>query len=248
MTVFYDDPTHTYYTCTDNQKVVYTSATQLISRYKVPFDKDRMAVLTAQKRGGTPEYWKTQWEKVSKEACDYGTQIHDQREQEMIARGTQLINGRMFRVQNRVPDHFCDYFQLEDGVYPELKLWHHGYRIAGRTDRAILETVCTDKTGRCSRYMHIDDYKTNKKIDLRAYRFKDGSYKMMLTPVDHLEDCNFNHYALQLSLYLFMGEAMGFMPGNMKLIHIPKDGPATEYEVPYLKSEIIDILTHSQCL
>jgi len=38
------------------------------------------------------------------------------------------------------------------------------------------------------------DWKTNESINL-------AGYGKMLEPFDHLEDCNFTHYVLQLNLY-----------------------------------------------
>lgn len=236
MEVHYDDASHTYFTLEGGRKVFYTSATTLIGKYKVPFDARKMAEITARKRGGTPEQWIKEWSKTSKKACDYGSKVHNKFEADMLATGTTEVNGRVLPVQNSVT--LLDYTLLPDGVYPELKLWNHEHRIAGRADVIILETIAGQ------RYMHVEDYKTNKEIAMEGYLFRDGSFKVMLSPVEHLHCCNYNHYNLQLSLYQFMGEAMGFKPGYRRMIHVPKDGDRTDYELPYLKNEITSILTH----
>jgi len=238
MQVYYDDKDHSYYVLEGTRKVFYTSVTHLINLYKQPFDKKKMAEITARKKGNTPEYWIKQWEKISKQACDYGAAIHDRIEQSLIATGTETINGKVLTVQGQVSIDLTDYLVLEDGVYTELKLWHHGHLVAGRTDKAIITSSGT------VRYMNIEDYKTNKVLNLTSYQFPDGSYKMMQSPLSHLQDCNYNHYVLQLSLYQFMAESMGFSPGYRKIIHISREGEVTEYQLPYLREEIVAMLNH----
>lgn len=240
MEVHYDDASHTYFVMDEGLMVKYVSATTLISKYKVPFDAKKMAEITARKRGGTPEQWIKEWSRTSKKACDYGSKVHNKYEAQLITDGGANVNGRYLQVQNSVT--LLDYSLLPDGIYPELKLWNHEYRIAGRADIVILETVAGQ------RYAHIEDYKTNKEIARQGYQFRDGTFKTMLNPVEHLHCCNYNHYNLQLSFYQYMCEAMGFKPGYRRMIHVPKDGARTDYELPYLKEEVINILSHHKQL
>jgi hypothetical protein len=88
----------------------------------------------------------------------------------------------------------------------------------------------------------------------------------MSSPVSHLDDCNFIHYALQLSMYMYiiLKHNHLYSPGKMVLHHIifkeaSKDkfgNPITaidshgdpiveevvQYEVPYLKQEVIALI------
>lgn len=91
----------------------------------------------------------------------------------------------------------------------------------------------------------IEDGKTNKRIRDRGY-----GNKKMLAPLSHLEDCEMSHYSLQLSIYQYMLEYFGFHPGVRRIIHFPHEieglgtpSPA-EYELPYLRDEVIAMLTH----
>ena len=47
----------------------------------------------------------------------------------------------------------------------------------------------------------INDYKTNKVIN-----FYSQYAKKLLPPMDHLDDCQYNIYALQLSIYAYFYE------------------------------------------
>jgi hypothetical protein len=234
MEVFYDDPSHTYYTLLNEVKQVYTSATTLIGRYKQPFEARKMAEITARKRGNTPEYWLNEWKKTSKEACEYGTEQHNKREQ-LLYDSPQ--SKPVFNTNNV---HLINYHTLEDGIYPELKLWHHGWHIAGRADKCIIETI----NGK--RFIHIEDYKTNKELKHKSFVFRDGTQKMMKAPVAHIQDCNMQHYTLQLSIYQYMAEYLGFLPGNRTIIHIPLDGIDTPYDVHYMRTEVVNILSHAK--
>lgn len=232
MEVLYDDASHTYYTMVNGRRIVYVSATTLISKYKQPFDSKAVAIKYAEKYGQTPEYWIKQWAKVSKDACNYGTAVHNVKERLEYELSPNTIDTSQVRMLN--------YHALSDGIYPELKLWHHDWKIAGRSDKCIVETV----NGK--RFMHIEDYKTNKELKQQSYQYKDGTFKMMKPPIAHIQDCNMQHYTLQLSLYQYMAEYLGFIPGYRKIIHIPNVGEETVYETEYLRKDIQKILYHAK--
>ena len=114
----------------------------------------------------------------------------------------------------------------------------------------------------------IYDYKTNKEIKATGYTNWEGITDKMLHPVANLDDCNLNHYALQLSLYMYMilKHNPKLKPGKMIIEHIvfkeagkdaydnrvvlydemgePVVDEIVKYEVPYLKAEVINIINH----
>lgn len=278
--VDYDDHRHLYYYKDPNNR--YLSATQIISKFKNKFDPVEKSIEMAERHGETPEYWQKKWKDKTNKSLDRGNNLHDHKEDFLLSRGFDTVDGRHYRVYNRnlFPVH-VPYIQLPDGVYPELKLWRHDYRIAGRSDKIILRTnpklegwaweqFC-DKyiypvpvKPKCYRYMDIEDYKTNQQIRKESFytRGENGEkvYKMMLGPLAHLMDCEWIHYCLQFSLYQFMGEYHGFLPGKRRLIFYPNyetlyeglladlpggDLPIVE-ELPYLREEVIAMLNHER--
>ena len=88
------------------------------------------------------------------------------------------------------------------------------------------------------------DWKTNSEIK------RENSFEKCLFPIDHLDNCNFYHYALQLSLYQFLLTYGGYYPKDTKfkraLIHINTEG-AEVIQVPDLTSEIKDMIIASLC-
>jgi len=88
----------------------------------------------------------------------------------------------------------------------------------------------------------------------------------MLSPVTHLDDCHLNHYALQLSMYMYiiLKHNPKLKPGTLTIHHIlfeeagrdKFDNPISakdshgnpivtdivQYDLPYLKQEAISLI------
>jgi len=244
--VQYDHDIHRYYL----GDVTYRSATQIVEQFVNQFNTEERSQYMAYRYGNTPEYWKKKWDGKRDRACERGTLIHSQKEDFLHNRGFDLVNGRHFRVYNLEQPVIYDgwkaygYQDLGDGVYPEMKLWRHDWRIAGRCDKPIIEKVLGHK------YMHIDDYKTNEKINKESYHDPKTGPRMMLGSLSHLQDSTHNHYTLQLSIYQYMGEYFNFRPGKRRIIHYPHEieglgtpDPIVE-ELPYLRSEVLAALNY----
>lgn len=239
----FNEEKHEY---TNSQGQKYLSATQLISEFKQPFDAKNIAKRYAEKHGETPEYWIAKWAEKRDTACERGTLFHQEQEEYVLGRGVDMNSGKVFTVQNQalIMQFTPDLYQLPDGLYPELRMWHNGYRIAGTADKTFIETI-KDK-----RYVDLDDYKTNERINMTSFKSYATGHKMMKGPLKHLMDCNFQHYELQLSIYAFMLEAAGFIPRNLQFTHYPH--PNTEnpfedrepqiYPVQYRKAEVLAMI------
>lgn len=238
--VDYNDDKHLYY----RGNRIYRSATQIVGRMHKEFNVDIEAHRMAEKYGHTPEFWKTKWEKERDTACYRGNKLHQAKEDFLYGRGFDRIHGKDFIVQNiNLYADNIPYTSLSDGTYPELKLWRHDWGIAGRADKPTIETI-GDK-----RYLHIEDYKTNKRIMTGGWSDPEGE-RMMYKPISHLPDCEFTHYSLQLSLYQYMGEFLGFLPGERRIIHFAHEieglgtPPPKPMDVPYLRDEVIAMLKY----
>lgn len=122
-----------------------------------------------------------------------------------------------------------DLWDLKDGYYPELMLWNHAYRIAGTADKVFIETIEN------RRFVDIDDFKTNKEIK------KTNSYEKMKTPLGRLDDCNYNHYRLQICTYAWMLEENGYKIRNVSFTHFNE-----QYKLSYghTRKYIIEMLNH----
>jgi ATP-dependent exoDNAse (exonuclease V) beta subunit len=252
-TVQFDPVRHQY----SFQGTPYISATQAVARVSHQFDAEQQAIGMAERHGQTPEYWLAKWATHNKQATDSGTQFHNQKEEQLLSTQMEVYNGKVTKVQNPQLQQLIigqqDIFYWPDGVYPEMLLYNHQYRVAGKADKVKLTTRHSG-----FRYAAIDDYKTNKEIKRNSFYDKLTGYRMLKHPLSHLQDCSHTHYSLQLSIYQFMLEELGFCKGARTVLHYPLlpeglesfPGERTKrprkYKLDYLREEVITLLTHIQ--
>lgn len=249
--VYYDDEEHKYYL----RDRVYISATTIVSHFHERFDTKGKAEWMAYRYGKTPEYWIDEWRGINRKSLDRGNDKHDKQERFLYNQGFTSVtgSGRPIHVVKQSPStrdshnsstqaRIIPIHSLGDGCYPELKLWRHDWGIAGRCDKPTIETI------QSTRYVHIEDWKTNKVIETSGYIDRLGQEKMMLYPLTHLPDCELTHYTLQLSLYQYMFEYFDYEPGIRRIIHFPHEIEGLgipnprPYELPYLRDEVESML------
>ena len=113
----------------------------------------------------------------------------------------------------------------------DVSLYHGGLEVAGQAD-----CLCVDDDGG----IVIWDWK-------RVARLRLDGNQQMLPPLQHLSDCRYRHYCLQLSIDRFILEspAHGFRVSRMMLgiVHPDRDGPVC-LELPRLEREIETIAPH----
>jgi hypothetical protein len=146
--------------------------------------------------------------------------------------------------------------RLDPGVYPEHMVFLKSAGICGQSDLVEVVNGC----------VNITDYKTNKEIKTESFKDWEGISEKLMSPVNNLDDCNFNHYSLQLSIYMYiiLKHNPKLQPGKMYIHHVLFDiegvdefgYPITKYdhnndpvvkevipmEIPYLKDEVISII------
>lgn len=203
-----DEATHTYMDCNGKE---YTSVSKIIARYKEPFDREAIAAKTAQKTGRTIEAVFAEWDT----AAPYGTAVHRQMEGYFSDQdyGTDLIEPYIPTLK-AWKDQPCKFM-------PETILYHDALAIAGTADLIVQRGA----------EWSIIDWKTNKEI------YKNGFWgKKLKAPLDHLDDCNFIHYSLQLSMY---AKLLGSKINKLSLVHIPRGKTTLErIPCPYFEREV----------
>jgi hypothetical protein len=181
---------------------------------------------------------KEEWRVTNKEATDRGSKFHDEREAASYERGHELNPFDNQDYTTYIKEEILggnqqlieDLYELPDGYYPELLLFNEKYKIAGQADKVYITTKAD------VRFIDIGDYKTNAKIDItnRFQRMKKG--------LGHLDDCNYNHYRMQISFYAWMLEQFGFSVRNLSFDHLDHDGKETHYTFDYLNKEVQSVL------
>ena len=147
---------------------------------------------------------------------------------------TNGLNPFLMRNQNiEYPTKDCCSFRNIDSVEPCETIPTQCLEV----DSPSHTFLCTDK--------FIVTHNTNKKIDTKS--FFDGKTKStikMKFPLNNLDDCNYYHYALQLSTYAWMMQKLNpdFIIDDLVLVHFDHNDNMTVYHLPYLKTEVEKML------
>jgi hypothetical protein len=203
------------------------------------------------------------WENESTRAIDQGNWYHNQREADLLQLNTIERHGCILPIIRPLITDDIKYAppqKLQEGMYPEHFVYLKSAGICGQSD--LVEVAKGE--------VNITDYKTNKEIKKESYVNWEGVSQKMLSPVSHLDDCNFWHYALQLSTYMYiiLKHNPKLKPGKITIHHVLfyTDGtdkfgnPITKlddqgeplvkkivpYDLPYLKAEVINLIKHKQ--
>ncbi len=209
------------YKSLDEENIKWISVTTLVSHFKKPFDAKKIAAkVTKNKKskwyGIDPVIIEQIWTNESDRSIILGSWYHDQRESDLCALASMEREGVTIPVfkPNEVKEgtKIAPLQKLEPGVYPEHMVYLRSAGICGQSD--LVEVV----NGK----VNIIDYKTNKEIKKESYVNYEGLSDKMAPPVDSLDDCNFYHYALQLSIYMYiiLKHNPKLKPGRIFIHHI----------------------------
>lgn len=265
MAIIFKPEKHEYIS-TDQDLIDWFSVTSFIGHFKQPFDAEGQSVKSSKNKkskwyGMTPEDVRNAWKAEAKRATDLGTWYHNQRESDLCELGSLTVNERILPIFKPTYDgeiKLAPSQKLDEGVYPEHMVYLKSAGLCGQSD---LVQVYNGQ-------VYITDYKTNKEIKTEGFTNWEGITTKMIHPVSHLDDCNLNHYALQLSMYMYiiLKHNPRLKAGIMQIQHITfqeegrdkYDNPITArydngdpivkdvipYEVPYLKSEVISLVNY----
>lgn len=263
MLVFHPD-NHSYQSIDVTDLVKWVSVTTLVSYFKQPFDSKTIAAKVSKSKkskwyGKTPEEITTIWKSESKRATDLGTWYHNQREADILECDSITKYDVKLKVVAPVVDEkgvkTASSQKLDDGIYPEHLVYLKSAGICGQSDLVEIVNGC----------VHILDYKTNKEIKTSSFVNWEGMSQKMNQPLDHLDDCNYFHYALQLSIYMYMiiKHNPKLKPGSLIIHHVlfetegddengypiakrsengePIVKEVIPYTLPYLREEVISL-------
>jgi glutamate mutase epsilon subunit len=265
MPVHFEEKSHRYIS---HKGYDYISVTTLIKKYTPPFDADYWSAYKAIKEvltshGVWDAYriehgWENvvtiaradkdfkyrkevvarkkqllaEWEEKKNDAAEAGTSFHKlaehhtkkslvwEEDESIPVLGSHDLIGTT-RMGNK----------LENGLLTELLLYDDELEIAGQADWVLV----MDGT------VHIKDYKTSKEIKTKAF-----GEEVLLHPLEEFPNCNFYTYGVQLSLYAFILERLGYKIGKLSLEHIDRSTFETiaSYPVKYHREAVIKLVNH----
>lgn len=229
----------------------YVSTTTLIHHSFAPFNSDEVIAkmmkgrnwATSPYNGMSVEEIKAAWEANRDEAARLGTEMHyfievfnNRPDWNDEARLHEMLD--LGRRELLLFSHF-----MREVVYPrgwipyrcEWTVFHETYKICGSIDM-----LYRDGDGE---YIMVD-WKRSKEVKTSNW-FQKG-----LGVVSHLDDCNFNHYSLQLSIYKrILAERYGVNVRQLFLVILhPKQDEYIMLEVTPLDVEVEEIFQHRKRL
>lgn len=234
--IVFTPDTHQYFNL---KKEEYKSVSRALKGIQVPFDKQRMSGIMACKiaedTGVTIEQAQkellTEWDQKKDSSIDKGDYIHDSMERYAI-KGTydDEMKDAVLLLMSILKEHYR--------YFPEVLIHSHTYKMAGRTDLALIRQKSKNPI------IDFIDYKSNqskriqfdsvgrKTIPIRHYN------RYLLPPFDYLEDCNYTTYSLQLSIYAFMAmERLGIRVGMLGILFIDNNFKPSLIPVPFMYHE-----------
>lgn len=174
------------------------------------------------------------WDKKRDAAAKYGTRIHDALEYYnknfKFQPGTEDLNALVQSV-------FAEY-KAYNKIFSEECLYTK-YGVAGTCDKFFIISSSKNSS------FDLEDFKTNLEKGIQFYPEDKASDKWCKYPIEHLPNCNYTRYALQLSMYAYMAEELtGRKCRKLQIRYIPPQDKLQHVviPVPYMKKEIQSML------
>jgi hypothetical protein len=186
QTITFTEADHSY---VDDLGHRYASGTGLVAAFFPHFNPDEHAPRIAARRNTTPEAIKAEWEANATESADYGTNCHAYAEASIKGLPTPAPTTERERHAFRAIDKALVGINRNYTILGcEQIIFAQCLHLAGTIDLPVRR--------KRDRMLGILDWKTNKSIDITP-RFPGHGYK----PIQHIPDCNANHYRLQFATY-----------------------------------------------
>ena len=221
MSIIFNAEEHSYKSLNPEENINWVSVTTVVSSLKQPFDAKAVAQKVTKKKnskwyGLDPIIVQQIWTNEADRSTTDGTWYHNQREDDLCSFASIEREGVTVPVFKPSGENAgmrtAPLQKLDPGVYPEHMVYLKSAGLCGQSD--LVEVV----NGK----VNIIDYKTNKEIKMKGFTNWEGITEKMLLPVNSLDDCHFNHYALQLSIYMYiiLKHNPKLKPGKIFIHHV----------------------------
>lgn len=232
------------------------SVSRILSDHEEPFDAEKISYFVARKElkeelgveNVEDELIQIRrvevlqrWEDLRDDSADHGTFIHKIMER---AVNDNIMPGNDVGYVK----FFVDYVKsLYKEYWNEFAVGVPTYGVAGTMDFVGVRNTK-------QLIIDIDDFKTNKRkgITFDSIKHANGKIKhenrFLIGILQHLENCNYNKYCLQLSMYAYMLEIIiGAKIGRLTIDFISTDEDQmitgwNRIAVPYMRSDVILLL------
>ncbi len=183
-----EEETHTYKLL--NSDIEFNSVTEFINTFFNPFDEKKIA----QKLSGTGKYQNLSVEEILKDwenRRNRGTIVHKQIEEFLKCK--EILTSKL-DTKSKQAIMFLERKCMNKNniLFPEVKICSEKLKLAGTIDLMIYN--------KNHNRIYLIDWKTNSEIKKKGYN------KGICFPTNSIDDCSFNRYKLQLSIYQYILE------------------------------------------
>lgn len=228
--------------------VEFISATQFLGQFFSKFDPDAIVDKYYDKwqenPGKKPEYYgktkdeiKEMWVLNAQQRSQHGTDVHNAIEDYikhcLSEESIELFSDPETRAKAL---QGVKYWKIIDTLYkpklvlPEKRIYSLEHGIAGTIDLLLV-----DSNGEAMLF----DWKTNHSIDNKGFMGQKAKY-----PISDLDDCNYEKYRLQLSLYAYILETEYDLPiKGLTLVHLTET-KSNQIPMEYSKAYILSLLQY----
>lgn len=208
--------------------VTLDSVTSFVSNCFPKFNADYHAKRKAEELGITPKEVLDMWERKGQESRELGTAMHKKIEDYYL--GKNPPSDETFELFKM----FANKIELEP-YRTEWAVYDWEYKIAGTIDFVDFQN---------NEYIIYDWKRSSKLIAGNGLPIKKSVYgEKALSPIEHLDDTPYYHYALQLGVYKYILERnYNIKVSKLRLgIFHPSYNKPYILEMPYLEDEICSL-------
>ncbi len=241
--ITFEDKWHTYKS-QQYPKKKFISGTKFLSQFFTPFDGPAISKRYAAKHNMIQQDVLNMWARKGEVGREVGTLVHNYIENILLGKKVTHLEASAYpdsviteSALERLPSADLAIEQLLDcyeQIETEKIIASHKHDRAGMVD-ILAVNKSSQKTA-------LLDWKTNAKINF------DNRWQSGLAPIQHLDDCSYNKYSLQMNLYEFIMIDEGYkLPGDYSsgiekvIVHI-LDDTVKYYPCTDIQKEIRDML------
>lgn len=248
--IYFIPETHEYFSNKNDKK--YTSASHVYGSFKEDFDAEGMSYNVARSKLGwhiaqhedilvVQQEILADWKEKNRRSIEWGCYIDG---------GLEFFFKNGYHEDKEISklgrSIYSSYFSGYKKMISQMIVYCDQYETAGTLDIAGLRKVKADER----HFLDIYDFKTNteKGIEFDSIKVKDdGTVKdyerFYLPPFDHLEQCNYTDYTMQLSIYAAMLQLQyGYRIGKLAIIFINKDMTHFKIPIAYMRYEAEEMM------
>lgn len=229
-----DKKYHRYFVPGENHNFI--SVTQLLKTFFPKFEKKKVAKKYAKKHDLDWKKVAQDWTKLGKEAAKRGNKYHKFSEKiyEKYLRGEYENITKGFGkdvIENRMEKVLMNLFTKFRPLPPESIIGSFILGIAGSVDLLMLSSYFSSNKDS----ILIADWKFVKEIK------RTNQWERAYFPIQHLDNCNYYNYCLQLNIYSYILRKEKYFPNYpnhiMKIFHVTNDD-IINIDVPDMQNDV----------